>query len=1082
LFYAAAILSKLSDNEDPLVWAKRLAHRYVETRDPNTHISSLAYSIIGEADPAEYVFGDDFRGHDIRYGSMLPDYPKFYAEPEALAFPIRAWMCMLLLGNTLGSDGKEFRRWALEELTAWGKIAYRPEDNALIPMLTDGTSLEGYVLKRDGYFGAKGTMFKVRHPQGLEFWAYSMAYRITGDQFMREMARNIGKGNNFGDIGSVVNDKQELNRDTDCSDPYALLGFLELYRKTSRRVFMQMASRIGDNILRYRFCNGFFAPSKRHIYARFDNLEHLALLHLSATIESKVGSVPEAWPDESCFACNYRGRYDTYDVDLIFSLTDSSEPPISLHEAAALGDLERIEALLSNGADINCRERAVWSPLHRAVMSGHVQAIALLLAKGADIEAANSFGSTALHYVARQGHKKIADLLIAKDADVNAKNMSGDTPLHLAARAGHKDIVELLVAKDADVNIKNNEGFTPLHYVATRPRPSRSWLNALFSGDSPEKKMAELLISKGADVSSKDNDGHTPLWHARTKGNKEIVQVLRTRTEKEAVAVQKEAMLPSQPDPHDIALIDASTQTSCTRGDTISIKVNLENLGTCNEAPAIELTDASDALQMGKQTATLSVSTAATCNLTITGQDETRTQFGDWSWVGDVNNDGYDDILISAERWKHDGGVNDDRGRAYLFYGGVDMDAEPDQVFSGESPGDLFGDNGVYLADMNVDGFDDVIIGSRFCNNRGRVYVYWGAEKMDNTADIIIDPPSEDGSDIQFGRGITVGDLNGDGQMDLVVSGTKYNDWLGRIYLYYGPIASNTSVGKTFTGMRRWDTLGDKVCARGDVDGDGCDDLLTGIMYWPEWKYNGRAYLYYGAPGTTMDEHPDLVFDAEYPGDEFGSGVDLFDIDNDGYAEIIIGARRYPRKTFQGRVYLYWGSERALMDADCDLCFDGEIGAKAALGGESVMGGYVNGDEYGDIVVSAFDYKNFSQHGRSYIYYGGPKESIDTIRDHIFTGEQAKCQPQRTRVADFNGDGYGDIIMQGYAYNNYQGRCWLWYGPFAPSSTTLTFHWDTTNASIGRHTLKVEIPPVPGEQNIDNNVKTVTIEVKEPTK
>jgi hypothetical protein len=49
-------------------------------------------------------------------------------------------------------------------------------------------------------------------------------------------------------------------------------------------------------------------------------------------------------------------------------------------------------------------------------------------------------------------------------------------------------------------------------------------------------------------------------------------------------------------------------------------------------------------------------------------------------------------------------------------------------------------------------------------------------------------------------------------------------------------------------------------------------------------------------------------------------------------------------------------------------------------------------------------------------------------------------------------------------------------------TTDITFTWDTTNTSIGKHTLKVEIPPVPGEQNTEDNIKTVTIEVKEPSK
>jgi hypothetical protein len=59
------------------------------------------------------------------------------------------------------------------------------------------------------------------------------------------------------------------------------------------------------------------------------------------------------------------------------------------------------------------------------------------------------------------------------------------------------------------------------------------------------------------------------------------------------------------------------------------------------------------------------------------------------------------------------------------------------------------------------------------------------------------------------------------------------------------------------------------------------------------------------------------------------------------------------------------------------------------------------------------------------------------------------------------------------------GRDCLFYGPFH-DTTNVTFNWDTTNASIGKHTLKVEIPPVPGEKNTEDNIKTVTIEVKEP--
>ena len=71
--------------------------------------------------------------------------------------------------------------------------------------------------------------------------------------------------------------------------------------------------------------------------------------------------------------------------------------------------------------------------------------------------------------------------------------------------------------------------------------------------------------------------------------------------------------------------------------------------------------------------------------------------------------------------------------------------------------------------------------------------------------------------------------------------------------------------------------------------------------------------------------------------------------------------------------------------------------------------------------------------------------------------------------------------MKQKLYNNLQGRAYLYYGPFN-NTQDITFKWDTTNASIGKHTLKVEIPPVPGEQNIEDNVKTITIEVTELTR
>ena len=96
-----------------------------------------------------------------------------------------------MIGERLGKDGGQFTQWALEELIAWGKAAYREKDNSFIPILTDGTSIEGYVSKRS----PRGAIAKPLFANLGLFWAYAVAYRATGDEFMWRMLRNIGIGN-----------------------------------------------------------------------------------------------------------------------------------------------------------------------------------------------------------------------------------------------------------------------------------------------------------------------------------------------------------------------------------------------------------------------------------------------------------------------------------------------------------------------------------------------------------------------------------------------------------------------------------------------------------------------------------------------------------------------------------------------------------------------------------------------------------------------------------------------------------------------------------------------------------------------
>jgi len=282
LFYAAAVLTKLSGDKDPLVWSKRLAHRYVEARNPKTGISPGLFSEKFSPDMALFPY------RNFSNPTLWQNERYYYMRtPEEVISPItRAWLCQILLGEILKSEGKDFTRWAHEELTAIGKTCYRKQDNAYVPIFEDGTSREGYLCTNDGVWGFKGTKLEAVPARPYDFWAYAVAYGMTDDSFMWEIARSISAGNKYGDIGVGPTEKSRLTFDSILPEPYGLLGFLELYRKTGNQSFLRMAERIGDTILADRFHNGFFVGSAQHVFCKFDAIDRLCCC---ISVQSQVG-------------------------------------------------------------------------------------------------------------------------------------------------------------------------------------------------------------------------------------------------------------------------------------------------------------------------------------------------------------------------------------------------------------------------------------------------------------------------------------------------------------------------------------------------------------------------------------------------------------------------------------------------------------------------------------------------------------------------------------------------------------------------------------------------------------------------
>ncbi len=290
LYYAAAMLNHLTGDPKPLAWAKRLNRRYLQTRDPVTGMGGYQFTIrhLPGADQwtdrAIHQLSGMLAGHVVREGTVTT--PRMITT-----ICVRAGLARMALGELLGDGGAEFTRSAVEDLAAYGRWAYRGRENVFHTVHTDGTVLTGKVFEKDGYYGPAGWAFRSAPGDGQHFLAYARGYRVSGDPFLWHMAGDLARGIALGDVGPIGQGPQ-MDLATACADPYALLGLLQLHRATSQRAYLEVACRVGDNILAQRFKDGFLLTSSDSPAVRLDGEDPLALLHLSAALAGKADCLP----------------------------------------------------------------------------------------------------------------------------------------------------------------------------------------------------------------------------------------------------------------------------------------------------------------------------------------------------------------------------------------------------------------------------------------------------------------------------------------------------------------------------------------------------------------------------------------------------------------------------------------------------------------------------------------------------------------------------------------------------------------------------------------------------------------------
>jgi hypothetical protein len=400
-----------------------------------------------------------------------------------------------------------------------------------------------------------------------------------------------------------------------------------------------------------------------------------------------------------------------------------------------------------------------------------------------------------------------------------------------------------------------------------------------------------------------------------------------------------------------------------------------------------------------------------------TGQGEANNFGYSVGTAGDVNGDGYADVVVGADRYKQF------TGRIYVYLGSASgLSATPIFTATGEDVNNHFGYAVDTAGDVNGDGYDDIIVGAyHYKEFTGRVYVHAGnADGLGATPVLTI---TGEGPNIYLGRSVgAAGDVNGDGYDDVIVAAQAYDHWTGRVYVYAGsPSGLGASPVFTASGEGPSSSFGHSVGAAGDVNGDGYPDVVVGAHGYGDFR--GRIYVYAGSAGG-LGAVPTFTATGEQVDDCFGylAGT-AGDVNRDGYDDLIVGAYCHSKNT--GRIYVYAGSSNGL-SATPIFTATGE-GEDNHFGYSVSTAGDMNGDGYDDVVAGAYHYNGLT--GRVYVYSGNAHGlSITPILSATGEGPASSFGRSVGTAGDVNGKGHAGLLVGACGYDNYTGRVYLYLG------------------------------------------------------